>query len=294
MTLQSMTGFARAAGQSEGTQWTWEIKSVNGRGLDLKFRLPPVLEFLDVRARAAIGKRIQRGSLQIQLVVQRPPRPAEVRIDTLLLASLQRALVEGGIVKPDAPVDLSALLAIRGVVTVEEPLDDSAFISLAEPVLATFDEAVEALARMREAEGGRLFEVLQDRVAGIESLAQRADNAPGRKSEAVRARIETQLATLLDESATLDPTRLYQEAILIAGKADIREEIDRLLAHCAAAKALIDGGGPIGRKLDFLSQEFVREANTLCAKSNDVELTAIGLDLKAIIEQLREQVQNIE
>jgi uncharacterized protein (TIGR00255 family) len=294
MTLYSMTGFARASGQADGAQWTWELKSVNGRGLDLKFRLPSFVESIEARARQMVGQRLQRGNLQIQLSLLRPPRPPQVRINTDLLASLQQSLVDGGFARKDAPIDLAALMGIRGVVNVDEPVEESDATALVEPVLHSFDEALSGLMQMRAAEGAQLQAVLLERIRTLDGLVEQADALPGRKPEAVKARLSAQIAALVGESTVLDPGRLHQEAILIAAKADIREELDRLHAHCAAARALLQTGGAIGRKLDFLSQEFVREANTLCAKSNDVDLTAIGLDLKAIIEQLREQVQNIE
>jgi uncharacterized protein (TIGR00255 family) len=294
MTLHSMTGFARATGQAEGSQWSWEIKCVNGRGLDLKFRLPTALESIETRARQAVGLRIQRGNVQIQLTLVRPPRPPQVRINTELLASLQRSLIDAGFAQTDAPIDLAAMMAIRGVVSVEESIEDGDLSTLVEPVLESFDAALAGLVTMRLAEGAQLRTVLLDRIDMLHALVQKADALPGRRPEAIRARLSAQVMALITESGTFDPARLHQEAVLIAAKADIREELDRLYAHCAAARSLLETGGPVGRKLDFLSQEFVREANTLCAKSNDVDLTAIGLDLKAIIEQLREQVQNIE
>jgi uncharacterized protein (TIGR00255 family) len=292
--LHSMTGFARASGETDAARWTWEIRSVNGRGLDLKFRLPPAFEALEATARALAGQRIQRGNVQIQLSLTREATPPRVRIDTQLLASLQKSLVESGLAAPESPPDLAALMGIRGVVQVEEGIEEKGAETLIEPLAASFAEALDALRIMRAAEGAQLAEVLNERVNSIENLARRADALPGRKAEAVRERISAQIRLLMEENAAFDSQRLHQEAVLIAAKADIREELDRLLSHCAAARALLASGGAIGRKLDFLAQEFGREANTLCAKSNDVELTAIGLDLKAVIEQLREQVQNIE
>jgi uncharacterized protein (TIGR00255 family) len=294
MALCSMTGFARSGGQHEGAQWSWELKSVNGRGLDVKFRLPSGFDVLENKARQQIAQMLQRGNVQVQLAVTRPSTPPTVRINTDLIRSLQASLVENGFVPATAPLDLSALMNIRGVVTVEETIEENGAAALLEPLFAGFETALADLVSMRQAEGMQLRPVLLDRINAIEALTQRADQLPGRKAEAIKARLAAQLAALLGEPNALDPNRLHQEAVLLAGKADIREELDRLVAHCEAARALLQAGGAIGRKLDFLSQEFVREANTLCAKSNDVDLTAIGLDLKAIIEQLREQVQNIE
>ncbi len=246
------------------------------------------------RIRQIISGRVQRGNLQVQLNLVRPAAPPKVRIDTALLAAMQASLVEAGLAQRGAAPDLGALMGIRGVVMVDEPAEDTTITSHLEPIFASLDLAVMQLIGMRSFEGTQLVDALLTRIERIEALTARADALPGRRAEAVQARLAAQLAALIGDPGGLDPARLHQEAVLIAAKADIREELDRLKAHSAAARALIGAGGPVGRKLDFLSQEFVREANTLCAKSNDVELTAIGLDLKAIIEQLREQVQNIE
>jgi uncharacterized protein (TIGR00255 family) len=292
MTVSSMTGFARAFGETNGAQWAWEIKSVNGRGLDLKFRLPAGLDALELQARQMIIKILQRGSLQIQLSIVRQRTSAAVKINTALIKDIQESLVASGVLQKGALLDLGALLSIRGVIETADQ-DDSDISELVPALLKGFGEALDDLRRMRSVEGEQLQHIVAERVDAIAALAMRADALPGRKAEAIKSRIALQIATLMKE-ADFDPARLHQEAILLAAKVDIREELDRLSAHCKAAHDLLTTGGAIGRKLDFLSQEFVREANTLCAKSNDVELTAIGLDLKAIIEQLREQVQNIE
>jgi uncharacterized protein (TIGR00255 family) len=193
------------------------------------------------------------------------------------------------------PASLDGLLAIRGVVEVVEPEDDEAQrAALEQSMLAALEQALEELLASRHAEGAALAAVLQERLTKIGVLAARADAAPGRQPEAVRQRLAQQVTRLLETVETLDPARLHQEAVLLAVKADIREELDRLKAHVASAQKLLADGGPIGRRFDFLAQEFSRETNTLCAKSNDPELTAIGLELKIEVEQLREQVQNIE
>jgi uncharacterized protein (TIGR00255 family) len=292
MTVSSMTGFARASGETDGTQWSWEIKSVNGRGLDLKFRLPAGLDGLELQARQMVGKVLQRGSLQIQLSITRQRALMAVKINTELLKSIQESLIASNVVPQGSAVDLGALLSLRGVIeTADQEEDDVA--ELVPSLLKGFGEVLQALHSMRVAEGQHLQQVIGERLDAIAALTARADNLPGRKVEAIKARMALQIAALMKE-AEFDPARLHQEAVLLAAKVDIREELDRLTAHCRAAHDLLANGGAVGRKLDFLSQEFVREANTLCAKSNDVELTAIGLDLKSIIEQLREQVQNIE
>ena len=194
-----------------------------------------------------------------------------------------------------APATLDGVLAVRGVVEVVESVDDEAAMAAAgAAVLASLDEAVAALGEARRAEGAALHAVLSERIDAIAALTQAADDNPARKPEAVRARLAETIAALMGSSRGFDENRLHQEAILIAGKADIREELDRLKAHVAAARALLAEGGPVGRRLDFLAQEFGREANTLCAKANDASLTQQGLELRVQIEQLREQVQNIE
>ena len=194
-----------------------------------------------------------------------------------------------------SPPSLDGLLALKGVMEVGDAEESEEERRSAEAaVIAGFAEAIGALAEMRRHEGAALGHVLTARLGEIAALAQRAELAPGRRPEAIRARLAEQVATLLAQSERFDPDRLHQEAILIATKADVREELDRLAAHVAQAQLLIGQGGPIGRRLDFLAQELNREANTLCAKANDVELTNIGLELKAAVEQFREQVQNVE
>jgi uncharacterized protein (TIGR00255 family) len=191
--------------------------------------------------------------------------------------------------------DVGALLSVRGVVEIIDSPDDAGDIAAAaQAVLGGLDRALAALQASRRAEGHALAATLADRVGSIERLARAADECPARKPEAIRQRLAEQVAALVDASRGLDPVRLHQEAVLLAAKGDIREEIDRLHAHVGAARELMSKGGAVGRRLDFLAQEFSREANTLCAKANDVSLTVIGLDLKTEVEQFREQVQNVE
>lgn len=194
-----------------------------------------------------------------------------------------------------APPSLDGLLALKGVIEIGDAEESEQEKKVAEVAAITgFVEALDALTEMRRREGAVLGDVLKTRLGEIAALAQRAEHAPGRRPEAIRARLAEQVSSLLAQSERFDPDRLHQEAILIATKADVREELDRLAAHVAQARLLIDQGGPIGRRLDFLAQELNREANTLCAKAGDIELTNIGLELKATVEQFREQVQNVE
>ncbi|MBN9360110.1 MAG: YicC family protein [Devosia sp. 66-14] len=290
-----MTGYARAAGALPGVGFTVEIKSVNGRGLDLRLRLAAGFDVLEAEIRRVIGKSITRGSLTVSLTVDREGEGGRVVVNHQAL----EAVLEGfrwleSRLDADKP-RLDGILALRGVLEQHETAlsaDDEEALSAA--ILTAVAEAVAGLAAARREEGARIAAILSERIDEIAALTKAAEIHPGRSRDAILARLRQQVADLSEASPTLSDERLAQEAVLLATKADIREELDRLGAHIAAARQLLASGGPVGRKLDFLSQEFNREANTLCSKSNDVALTAIGLDLKAVIDQLREQVQNIE
>jgi uncharacterized protein (TIGR00255 family) len=295
MALSSMTGFARGHGVCGPYAWAWEIKSVNGKGLDLRLRMPPGWDAIEVPARARAAEMLARGSLQANLTIERSGAAPAVRVNTAVLEAVLAAIRELTPRLDATPPSLDGLLALKGVMEIsdtEEREDERRSAEAA--VTQGFAAAVGALAEMRRHEGAVLGGLLTARLGEIAALAERADKSPGRQPAAVRARLAEQIATLLAQSERFDPDRLHQEAILIATKADVREELDRLAAHVAQAQSLIGQGGPIGRRLDFLAQELNREANTLCAKANDVELTNIGLELKAAVEQFREQVQNVE
>lgn len=292
--LASMTGFARAAGARGAWRFVWEIKSVNAKGLDLRLRLPPGFDAIETETRARLGKALARGAVQANLQASREAAAPRVRVNEDLLAALLAAVSRAPRVEGVGPATMDGLLSIRGVVEVSEGEDDeTATAELRAAMLDALDEAIAALVAMRRVEGQALEAVLRQRLARIGELAQAADANPERKAEAVRARLAEAVARL-DDSGRFDRDRLHQEAILLATKADVREEIDRLNGHVVAASDLLDAGGPVGRRLDFLAQEFGREANTLSAKSNHPSLTAQGLELRAEIEQLREQVQNVE
>ena len=296
MTLASMTGFARAAGAQAPYRWVWEVKTVNAKGLDLRLRLPAGFDAIEAAARAKLSAALARGTCYATLNVQRDAAPAAVRINRELLASLIGAL-QSVPLDPHKirPASIDGLLGVRGVVEVAEAGEDEAALALAqESALRGLDSALAGLVAMRQGEGAALHGVLNLRLTEITRLTAAADAAPARAPEAIRARLAQTIALLAGGVSPLDPQRLHQEAILLAAKADIREELDRLHAHVNATQALLRSGGPVGRRLDFLAQEFSREANTLCAKANDASLTAIGLDLKTQVEQLREQVQNVE
>ncbi len=295
MALASMTGFARADGVCGAYAWTWELKSVNAKGLELRLRLPPGWDSIEPTVRTRAGEALNRGTVFANLSVQRTGIPPVVRVNEPVLSALLNTMRDLAQRIDAAPPSMEGILSFKGVVEVideDEREEDRKAAEAA--VLAGFTDALARLGEMRVREGDALARVLTQRLDEIAALAGRAENAPGRKAEAIKARIADQIATLLDVSSRFDPDRLHQEAILLASKADIREELDRLVAHIAQARRFIADGGAVGRRLDFLSQELNRESNTLCAKSNDVELTNIGLELKTVVEQFREQVQNLE
>jgi uncharacterized protein (TIGR00255 family) len=295
MALASMTGFARGHGVSGAYSWAWELKSVNAKGLDLRLRLPAGWDAVEGPARQSAAQVLSRGTVYGTLTVERVGVAPIVRVNEPVLAAVL-ATIKGlaGRVEAAAP-RLDGILSLKGVIEIidEDEREEDRRAAEAE-VIAGFQKTLAALAAMRVHEGEALGQILTQRIGEIAALAARADAAPGRRSEAIKARIAEQVATLLDASNRFDPDRLHQEAILIASKADIREELDRLASHVAQVQRMIAEGGAIGRRLDFLAQELNREANTLCSKSNDVELTNIGLELKSVVEQFREQVQNLE
>jgi uncharacterized protein (TIGR00255 family) len=293
MTIASMTGFARQNGHAAPFRWSWEVKTVNSKGLDLRLRLPPGFDALDIPARAAIAKVVTRGACQANLTILRESLAAAPRINHALLAQLLEIVSAAPLPKNVGPATLDGLLALRGVIETGEDEDESALAGAQAAVLRGLETALADLRCMRAAEGAALEKIFITRLDAIEKLARAADACPTRKPEAVREKLCAALRQLTD-LGRFDEARLHQEAILLAAKADIREELDRLFAHVKAARKLLADGGAIGRRLDFLAQEFGRETNTLCAKSNDSALTAIGLDLKVEVEQLREQAQNIE
>jgi uncharacterized protein (TIGR00255 family) len=289
--IASMTGFARAETEVGGMRWVWELRSVNARNLDIRCRLPAGLEGLEPTLRQRIPTFCRRGNVTIQLSpAQGAQRPIAFRINGEILKAYLDAMASLGATAMDPP-RLDGMLALPGVVEREDvqaqPIDEPA-------MLAAFDAALVALSEMRRIEGGRLAAVAQAQLAELERLQAAAAATAAMQPAALKARIEAQLQPLLEAVPSLPEDRLAQEVALIAARADIREELDRLAAHVAATKDLVAQGGAVGRKLDFLCQELNREANTICSKSADLRLTEIGLELKTTIEQLREQVQNIE
>jgi uncharacterized protein (TIGR00255 family) len=295
MALQSMTGFARSVADRDGTAIVWEVKSVNGKSLDARLRLLPGFERIEAPARQAIQKRFSRGNIQAGLSVARIGLQVQPVVNEAFLrdlAGLARRLEEQFGV---SPATADGLLALRGVLELPETTDDEeARADLDAAILRALDTALDGLEQARSAEGAALGVLLSTHLDGIEQLTGRAEADPSREPAMIRGRIAEQVKLLMDVTSNLDEQRLHMEAAFLATKADIREEIDRLKTHVASARSLIAAGGPIGRKLDFLSQEFNRESNTLCSKSNAAAVTAIGLELKAVVDQFREQVQNLE
>lgn len=295
MTLSSMTGFARAGGQQDATRFHWELRSVNGRGLDIRLRLPPGSEAIEPQVRDLIAARISRGNVTATLTLESAAATGDIRINERALATMLKAieqLAERDIFDRPRP---EGVLGLRGIIELgEAPASEAAQAAMAQATMAALREAVEALVAVRRTEGARLGLVLAAALARIEELVGLIRAAPARRPEAVRARLAEQIQRLLSGGPGLDADRLHQEAVLLATRSDVEEELDRLAAHIAAAHGLLADSAPVGRRFDFLTQEFNREANTICSKSNDIEMTRLGLELKAVIDQLREQVQNIE
>jgi uncharacterized protein (TIGR00255 family) len=295
MSIASMTGFARIEGHDGPLSWVWELKSVNAKSLDPRFRLPQGFEVLEVPLRANLNQKLRRGAITVSLTVARGVGAGALRVNREALAAVTALARELAAEIEAAPPRIDGLLALRGVLeSAEEAPDDTTRDRQIELLTASFERALSSLVVMRATEGGRLESVLAARLHEIADLVKAAEASAAAQPAAIKARLKALVDALLEAVPALPEERLVHEAALVIAKADIREELDRLSAHLAAARGLMAEGGAIGRRFDFLCQEFNREANTLCAKSADLELTRIGLALKAAIEQLREQVQNIE
>jgi uncharacterized protein (TIGR00255 family) len=294
-TLASMTGFARASGEHAGTGWSWELRSVNGRGLDLRFRVPPGFDAIEPQLRDATQKAFARGSINATLSVKQDRRAVGLMVDE---AGLDAALAAVAAVRrrlPEAPPpSIERLLSLPGVLRAPEAEDDAALRApLHAAVLAGFATALAELAAARAAEGTRLATVLSALLDEIAALVETAAGQAASQPLQLREKLVAAIAALNAQVPLPSEDRLAQEVALLAARADVREELDRLRLHIDAARALLAEAANVGRKLDFLSQEFNREANTLCSKSASAALTATGLQLKAAIERLREQVQNV-
>jgi uncharacterized protein (TIGR00255 family) len=295
MTLKSMTGFASRDGLAGPASWRWELRSVNSRGLDIRLRLPPGMEGLEPRIREAVARRLARGSIAVNLSARLGEGGSEIRLNEAALRQVLAALEALKRLVDVAPPRAEVLLGIKGVLEVTEAEESASDVAQrTEAMLADLDQVLADLIAVRSQEGRRLDLIVRDQLKAIEDLAARIAVLPARSPEAVRARLKEQVARLLDSNANFDEARLYQEAAVLAARADVEEELKRLGSHVAAARELLAADLPAGRRLDFLAQELNREANTLCSKSNDEEMTRAGLELKAVIDQMREQVQNVE
>lgn len=297
--IASMTGYSRAQGSDDRRRWVWEARSVNGRNLEIRCRVPQGFERLENPARTAVGGRVKRGSVSLTLTIASERQSKPLSINRTLLAELGALVEEVRRTTGAAAPSADGLLRVRGVIEEEEDSAESeeALAKLDKALQSTLDEALKSLVAARAAEGKALTGVIEGHVAEIESLCVRAAERAQAQMGTVRQRFEGQLAELLERVPALSEERFAQEVALLVGKADVREELDRLTAHIAQARSLLADAradNPVGRKFDFLCQEFNREANTLCSKSADIELTRIGIDLKGAVERMREQVQNVE
>ncbi len=296
MTFASMTGFAESTGSHDGLRWRWEAKSVNGRSLDMRLRTPPGYDGLEAPARRLAGERFLRGAFQISLSVEQPETARGLSVDAVALASAVRIAREVAAETGLAPARVDGLLALKGVIVADEvaaPPDPVTRAHRDAAILESLAGAFDRLAKERCGEGAKLASLMTAQMDEIETLVGEAGRLAAAQPAALKARLDAQLKELLD-GGSVSEDRLAQEVALLAVRADVREELDRLTAHVQDARALIKDGKGVGRKLDFLAQEFNREANTLCSKSSDIALTRTGLALKAVIDQFREQSQNVE
>ncbi|MGI9386102.1 MAG: YicC/YloC family endoribonuclease [Methyloligellaceae bacterium] len=295
MTLKSMTGFARTDGKLDTVLWHWEIRTLNSRNLDIRLRLPSAIEGLEQRVREACARRLSRGNCSVSLNVKRETGLGELRLNEEAVQQVADALRRANTIIKAEPGTLAGILGLKGVLEYSEPEEsDDLIVARREAMLENLDQALTALVEARAQEGRRLHDAIFNQVMQIADIVAKMEVAPARTPERIKLRLRRQVERLTGEDSTLDEGRLYQEAVLLAARADIEEELERLRAHIAGAQELLQSEKPVGRRLEFLAQEFNREANTICSKSNDSDLTKLGLSLKAVVDQLRAQVQNIE
>jgi uncharacterized protein (TIGR00255 family) len=295
MPISSMTGFARSEGVCGALRWQWDVRSVNGKTLDARLRLPPGFEHLEAPARQILGRTFKRGNIQANLTLNDDAIGEGIVINEQALEQAMQAAQRLRNLVGGAPIQVETLLTVRGVVeNRSKVVDDEEAQSRDSTLLEGFGKAALDLRASRQSEGAALERVVLGHIGKLDELVAAAADNPSRKPEVISARLKEQVEKLFSTSAGLDPTRLHQEAMLLAARNDIQEEIDRLRSHSGAARELLASAEPVGRKFDFLAQELNREANTLCSKSADIALTNVGLELKNLIDQLREQVQNIE
>jgi uncharacterized protein (TIGR00255 family) len=292
----SMTGFATARGQGAGAGWVWDLRGVNGKGLDLRLRVPDWIDGLEAIVRTELGRALARGNVSLSLRVARDAdtdgalhlNPVALQAGLRAMADVEQAAMAAGVtLAQPSPADV---LALRGVL--ETVAADADPAPLRAAILADLPALIAAFQDMRRAEGAALHALIAAQIDQIADFVTAATAAAIARRPAVKAAFQDAVSRVLTDA--VDPVRMAQELALLAVKSDVTEELDRLSAHIAAARTLLDEQGPVGRKFDFLMQEFMREANTLCSKSADITLTRIGLDLKTVIDQLREQVQNVE
>ena len=290
-----MTGYARADGDVDGTAWTWEAKSVNGRGLDIRCRFPPGLDGFEKYVRSKLSDQLHRGNVTVSLSLSHPDGAIQPSINREFLDSLMKLATSYAAENGTDPPRIEALLAVRGVVELGERQETEARLDDRNAAIqSAFDQVVADLLTTRHEEGGHLEQVLRDHLKEIESLHKDAMNLASLQPDALKRRLLQQLSELVDEIPAIPEDRLAQEAALLLVKYDVCEELDRISAHIAQANELIGSDDAVGRRLDFVAQELNREANTVCSKASDKELSRIGLNLKTVIDRVREQVQNIE
>ncbi|ASY68248.1 Protein YicC [Sinorhizobium fredii CCBAU 25509] len=295
MPLQSMTGFARREGSSGRYRWAWELRSVNGKGLDVRLRLPQGLERFEPECRRLAPQYFSRGNLQIALSVSGGETAVEAVINRGALDAVLKLREQLGDLVDPTPLRFDTLLSLRGIIDLREPEESETERSARDAdIVKGLELSLADLMAMRKDEGTALEKVLLAQVERIEELTATVENDPSRSPSAIAARLAQQVALIMDNASSIDRERLHAEVALLATKADLREEVDRLRSHIAAARELLTKGGPVGRKLDFLAQEFNRESNTICSKSNAAAVSAAGIELKVVIDQFREQVQNLE
>ncbi len=294
MALKSMTGFARRDGADEPFAWAWEARTLNARGFDVRLRLPPGFEAIEARARDLCKSRFVRGNCTVNLAVKRERDTGQLRLNESALRDVAGIVEKArGLIDAEKP-SLDALLGLKGVIEFVDEAEEEQAETRYELVLADLAKALDDVAESRAVEGRHLEEAIVSHIEEIEGLVGEIEASPARTPEAIMERLQGQISRLLQDGQDFDQQRLHQEAVLLATKADIAEELDRLRAHIASARNLLKDEGPVGRRFEFLAQEFNREANTICSKSNDGATTTAGLALKAVIDRLREQVQNIE
>ncbi|MEP5780844.1 MAG: YicC/YloC family endoribonuclease [Hyphomicrobiales bacterium] len=299
MSLQSMTGYSSQDGtieiESTSFQWTWNIRSVNGKSLDIRLRLPPFLNELDQVARRIFPEKLSRGNIHANLQLETTRNDGALSVNEEILEAVLTLSKKLSLEHDVPPISMDALLSTRGVLDTnnnDDVLEDKT--GLVDAVLKDLDRTLDLLVASRASEGAALHTILEETLNEIEKLVVAARDAPERTASSIGAKFEEQIKQLMKGDHEFSEERLYQEALIMAAKVDIKEEIDRLVAHVASARELLASSEPVGRRLDFLTQEFNREANTVCSKANDIAITNIGLALKATIEQFREQVQNVE